>query len=264
VETVLSEIQADGYNTLRVWLNFCCSGGGGFPEAREVSRSGRSGHRRLDSGDRRLQRSGDAGCKDHGLERLFPDGWRRQRYAKYWSDIVNGLAALNAPFDAILAWEVQNELYFDSTSPTLSLTSGTLTTGDGGLCGRAQRGIEQPCLHNADPGAKRCPANTWLNGGGLIDTDPQITSQGGTVYLMAEAGGNTIYLLTFAEASQTFGTWNFTNGVLNDATIAAAAGNVYVAGRDSADRIYWYSATGSSWFFAGGAGISSTVLTGGK
>jgi hypothetical protein len=109
-----------------------------------------------------------------------------------------------------------------------------------------------------------CDGCWWLNGGGLIDTDPQITSQGGTVYLMAEADGNTIYLLTFSEATQTYGTWNFTNGILNSATIAAAAGNVFVAGLDSGDRIYWYSLTGNNWFFAGGAGISSTVLAGGK
>jgi outer membrane protein assembly factor BamB len=98
----------------------------------------------------------------------------------------------------------------------------------------------------------------------LIDTDPQITSQGGTVYLLAEAAGNTVYLLTFAESNQSFGTWNFTNGILNDSTIAAAGGEVYIAGRDSDDRIYWYSLTGNSWFFAGGAGVSSTVLNGGK
>ena len=110
----------------------------------------------------------------------------------------------------------------------------------------------------------RPTANTWLNGGGEIDTDPQITSQGGTVYLLAEAADNTVYLLTFAESNQTFGAWSFTNGTLNDSTIAAAAGNVFIAGRDSADRIYWYSLTGNSWFFAGGAGISSTVLTGAK
>jgi len=52
--------------------------------------------------------------------------------------------------------------------------------------------------------------------------------------------------------------------VLNDSTIAAAAGNIFIAGRDSLDRIYWYSVTGNSWSFAGGAGMSSTVLAGGK
>jgi hypothetical protein len=107
-------------------------------------------------------------------------------------------------------------------------------------------------------------ANTWLNGGGQIDSDPQITSQGGTVYLMALAGGGTAYLLTFSEATQTYGAWNFTNGVLNDATIAAAAGNVFIAGRDTADRIFWYSLAGNSWTVTGEPGLSFTALTGGK
>jgi hypothetical protein len=40
--------------------------------------------------------------------------------------------------------------------------------------------------------------------------------------------------------------------------------NVFIAGRDGADRIYWYSVTGNSWFLAGGAGVSSTILSGGK
>jgi hypothetical protein len=98
----------------------------------------------------------------------------------------------------------------------------------------------------------------------LIDTDPQITSQGGTVYLMALADGGTVYLLTFSEATQTYGAWNFTNGILDDATLAAEGGNVFIAGRDSADRIYWYSATGNSWFFAGGAGFVDSPLAGAK
>ena len=80
-------------------------------------------------------------------------------------------------------------------------------------------------------------------------------------------GGGTVYLLTFCAilcspraTSKPSGTWNFTNGVLNSATITATAGNIFVAGLDSADRIYWYSLTGNSWFFAGGAGVSSTVF----
>jgi len=50
----------------------------------------------------------------------------------------------------------------------------------------------------------------------------------------------------------------------SQAQAAAASGNVFIAGLDSADRIYWYSLTGNNWFLAGGAGISSTVLAGGK
>jgi hypothetical protein len=140
------------------------------------------------------------------------------------------------------------------------------TAGQDGLVYVAVRSVasESPVYITQIPAQNAATANAWLNGGGEIDTDPQITSQGGTVYLLAEADGDTVYLLTFAESNQMFGTWNFTNGILNDSTIAATGGNVFIAGRDSLDRIYWYSLTGNNWFFAGGAAVSSTVLAGGK
>ena len=131
---------------------------------------------------------------------------------------------------------------------------------------RAVRSVssESPVYITHIPAQNAATANTWQNGGGLIDTDPYITSQGGTVYLTALADGGTVYLLTFAESDQSFGPWSFTNGILSDDSIAAAAGNVFIAGCDSSDRIYWYSVTGNNWFLAGGAGLSSTVLTGAK
>jgi hypothetical protein len=140
------------------------------------------------------------------------------------------------------------------------------TAGQDGMVYVAVRSVssESPVYITQIPAQNAAAANTWLNGGGLVDTDPQITSQGGTVYLMALADDGTVYLLTFAESNQTFGAWNFTNGILNDATITGQGGNAFIAGRDSADRIYWYSVTGNTWFFADGAGISSTVLAGAK
>jgi hypothetical protein len=114
------------------------------------------------------------------------------------------------------------------------------------------------------PASNAATATTWVSGGGLLDTDPSIASVGGTVYVAALADGQTVYLNTFVESTQMFGGWTFTNGILNDITVADQGGNVYIAGRDSSDRIYWYSVTGSSWSLAGGAGISFTVLSGGK
>jgi hypothetical protein len=142
----------------------------------------------------------------------------------------------------------------------------SVTAGQDGFVYVAVRSVttNSPVYITQIPAQNAATANTWLNGGGLTDTDPQITSQGGTVYLMSLAGNSTVYLLAFSEATQTYGTWTFTNGILNSATIAAAAGSVFIAGLDSADRVYWYSLTGNSWFFAGGAGISSTILGGAK
>ena len=98
----------------------------------------------------------------------------------------------------------------------------------------------------------------------LADENPDYEfaeADGFDATLTALADGGTVYLLTFSELTQTFGPWSYTRGVLNDETIAAGGGAVFIVGRDSSDRIYWY---GPNWFFAGGAGISSTVLAGGK
>jgi hypothetical protein len=140
------------------------------------------------------------------------------------------------------------------------------TAGQDGFVYVAARSVasDSPVYITQIPAGNAATANSWLNGGGEIDTDPQITSQGGTVYLMALAGGGTVYTLTFAEANQTYGAWTFTNGSLMDATIAGQGGNAFIAGRDTSDRIYWYSVTENSWILAGGAGISSTVLAGAK
>jgi hypothetical protein len=148
----------------------------------------------------------------------------------------------------------------------LMIGQPSATAGQDGLVYVAVRSesTNSPVYITQVPAQNAATPNTWLNGGGQVDTDPQITSQAGTVSLLALAGDDTVYLLTFAESTQTFGAWTYTNGTLRDATIAAAAGNVYIAGRDSLNRIYWYSVTANTWFLAGGEGISSTVLAGAK
>jgi hypothetical protein len=202
---------------------------------------------------------------------LFADGI-------FASDSIPQIAIPSDGSIYIIGKDIGGRVWSNSYNPTSKSFTGwvdrqavmigqpSATAGQDGMVYVAVRSelSNSPVYITQIPAQNAATANTWLNGGGLIDTDPQITSQGGTVYLLAEAAGNTVYLLPFTEATQTFGTWTFTNGVLIDSTIAAAAGNVFVAGRDSGDRIYWYSVTGNSWFFAGGAGISSTVLAGGK
>jgi preprotein translocase subunit Sec61beta len=49
----------------------------------------------------------------------------------YWSDLVGGLVARHAAFDAVLAWELLNEQWMFADQPPLSLTSGTVSTTTG-------------------------------------------------------------------------------------------------------------------------------------
>jgi hypothetical protein len=222
--------------------------------------------------------------------RFWINSWNGNGFGG-WILVANGIfAGSSIPQIAITGdgtiWivgtDIGGRVWSNSYSPSSQTFTGwvdrqavmigqpSVTAGQDGFVYVAVRGVssESPVYITQIPAGngpnQNCAGCWWLNGGGLIDTDPQITSQGGTVYLLAGADSNTVYLLTFSEATQTYGTWTFTNGILNDATIAAAAGNVFVSGQDSDDRVYWYSVTGNSWFFAGGAGISSTVLAGGK
>ena len=61
----------------------------------------------------------------------------------FWTDLIHALAIAGAPLDAIFAYQLQEESYFDGSAPPLSLTTGTVTTGNGGT------------YDMADPAAKR-------------------------------------------------------------------------------------------------------------
>jgi hypothetical protein len=205
-------------------------------------------------------------------------GWILLDRVIFASDSVPQIAIPSDGSIYVIGKDIGGRIWSNSYIPTTQTFTGwvdrqavmigqpSATAGQDGMVYVAVRSVSSnsPVYITQIPAQNAATANTWLNGDGLIDTDPQITSQGGTVYLTALAGGGTVYLLTFTESNQAFGTWSFTNGALSDETIAAAGGYAFVAGRDSSDRIYWYSVTGNSWFLAGGAGVSSTVLTGAK
>jgi hypothetical protein len=205
-------------------------------------------------------------------------GWILLDQGIFASDSVPQIAIPSDGSIYVIGKDIGGRIWSNSYIPSTQTFTGwvdrqavmigqpSATAGQDGMVYVAVRSVttNSPVYITQIPAQNAATPNTWLNGGGLIDTDPQITSLGGTVYLTALAGNGTVYLLTFTESSQTYGTWTFTNGALKDETIAAAAGNVFIAGRDSANRIYWYTVTDNSWFFAGGAGMSSTVLTGAK
>ncbi len=50
---------------------------------------------------------------------------------EYWDDLMSGLAERDAPFDALLAWQLLNEQWYFNNEPPFSLTEGTVTTANG-------------------------------------------------------------------------------------------------------------------------------------
>jgi len=50
---------------------------------------------------------------------------------QFWGDLVEALLEKAAPMDAILAFALRNELFFETNAPPLSYTSGTVTPANG-------------------------------------------------------------------------------------------------------------------------------------
>jgi Cellulase (glycosyl hydrolase family 5) len=148
-EAALQTMESDGYNVIRVFLNGCCTGSLGDP-AGGLS----SGY--LANLTNFLERAsahhifailttdwtpdvapysnsvGQQCCtlfNDINLHFLTEGGV--QGNSQFFGDLVQGLTAHGARLDAILAYELRNELYFASDQPPLSLASGTVTTANG-------------------------------------------------------------------------------------------------------------------------------------
>jgi hypothetical protein len=62
-------------------------------------------------------------------EYLTPAGIRAAK--KYWSDLLAGLLARNAPLDIVLGWELQGEQYYSSDQAPFSLEEGKVTPANG-------------------------------------------------------------------------------------------------------------------------------------
>lgn len=60
---------------------------------------------------------------------LHAAGIAMQRH--YWRDLLSGLAERHAPFEAVLAWQLQNEYFLFANEPPLSLESGQVTIANG-------------------------------------------------------------------------------------------------------------------------------------
>jgi hypothetical protein len=144
IETGFTAITAAGYNVVRVFLD---SGSNGLPGATEPLSS-----EYLDNTVDLLARA-----KAHGLQILLTQDWLPESPAwsfpsdpliedvnsmyqsrggveknrKFYQEWVKGLIVRGAAFDALLAYELRNELYFTELYPPFSLSEGTVTTANG-------------------------------------------------------------------------------------------------------------------------------------
>ena len=146
-ENALATMQTNGYNTVRVFLEGCCQNTIGDP-------AGGLSSAYIANVVDFLQRA-----HTHGIFVLITSSWlpvfggygpNCPQYpafndvnlfklcpgavpdsVKFWNDFVKALISRGAPMDAIFAYELDNEYYYNSSATPLSSTSGTITTANG-------------------------------------------------------------------------------------------------------------------------------------
>ncbi len=184
----LPRMHEDGFNIVRIWENACW---GGAPGCMDLA-SGGLDPAYLRNLARFLQVAKDNGIyviitldelpdtggyrssfDTHGgqfaefnLQFMTQGGIVAQR--RYYADLIQGLHQVGAPTDAIFAYELHNEAFFQADRPPLSSTSGLVTPANGqtyDLADPAQRralmedswvhyiGQVTPAIKAADPTA---------------------------------------------------------------------------------------------------------------
>ncbi len=148
-EAALSQMQSNGYNTVRVFIEGCCLGGignpaGGISSAYVVNfvdflTRARAHNIFVMPTDDFLPDFGgytdllNAYCcstfAGGNLYYLTQGGVDDVKLFSH--DFVQALIAQKAPLDVILAYELRNELSFESNLPPLTFASGTVTTANG-------------------------------------------------------------------------------------------------------------------------------------
>ena len=145
-EAALTKMSADGYNVVRAFLSGCC------PGSMYQSASGPVNQAYLANVADFLRRAKNNGIRvvlttdfAFGRDSSFAGctanfGGENIRYLTscgvsadkgFFADLINGLNANGAPLDAILSYELRNELFFEANQLPLSLTNGIVTTANG-------------------------------------------------------------------------------------------------------------------------------------
>ncbi len=99
-------------------------------------------------------------------------------------------------------------------------------------------------------------------GSGIMSTDPKIAATGdGTIYVATIDQWNYVYYRGRIEgASGAWLPWFWTRGQVQTHAAAATPGQLYVAGRDAANALWWYRAATDLWSGAGGNGMTTGGL----
>jgi len=165
LDSALNQMQTSGYNIVRVFLNGCChdntigNPAGGLSSvylanlADFLKRAKQHGIWVIVEADWVPAFGGYtanyAGCTNFSnFNTLNLCAGGVQAVTIFFHDIVQGLINASAPLDAIFAYELRNEYYYDSNFPPLSWTSGTVTTADGQTYDMSNAASRQQMMDN--------------------------------------------------------------------------------------------------------------------
>ena len=150
VQQALETMRGEGYNTVRVMLNACCQAnalgdpaGGVSPEyvanlTDFLNKAKAHGiYVLLEPGDipatggyiELMDSTWSQDFAGNSASLLRPGGLRAN--IQRWQDLIAELVRQDAPLDAIFAYELGNEIFFESNLPPFSLASGVVHTANG-------------------------------------------------------------------------------------------------------------------------------------
>ncbi len=149
--TELPKMRADGFNTVRLWFNACWGGATGCLDrnvgglnrdfllnmARFMQVAKENGIYLILTMDslpdsrqyQDLMNPYRGQFESFNLEFMTQGGVDAQ--TRYQTDLIRGLMEVGAPMDAIMAYQIKEEAYFEEDQPPLNATSGEVTPANG-------------------------------------------------------------------------------------------------------------------------------------
>jgi len=102
----------------------------------------------------------------------------------------------------------------------------------------------------------------WTYGGGGLNADPLVAATGdGRIYAAVLDSWDEVWYRGIAEgASGAWQPWVYAGRALQTLSPAAEPGQLYIAGRDSANALWWYRSSTGLWSSAGPSGVTTGSL----
>lgn len=153
IRAIFQRLADSGFNTVRLFLDTCgdpinglgLASGGLNPDVLDnivdlMTAARSNGIYLLLTSNDLPENGGYWGISDEGFEAGTFGPYRNTHYltqagvrsaVTYWEDLMKGLTEREAPFDALLGWQLLNEQWYFNNEPPFSLSEGLVATATG-------------------------------------------------------------------------------------------------------------------------------------